>query len=822
MKKYYLLLMLLFILPSISLADKTHICVNVFIITYNNFNFTTTAQDTYLNGIAFNGTHYFATTTDDVYMWRYTSAGTYDNFNISLSASDNIYGVHYNATNYFISFKTSSGSPTLRIYNLAGALTDSFSFGEFYDTIGDSDFNGTNWFIMWNNKISIWNLAKNNIQNITVPNNNPVGLAYDNTNKVYYVLDSDRGLYKLNSTGGLIQNITGLDRGSSLRGIDFNGTHVFIASLGDNTVYKYVMNIAEQCTKLINITSPLNMTYLNNQLTLSFLTNSTNLTSWKCWYVNSTGESYLLGNVTNNTLYENSSLLINLSHNKFYNITVKCEHNATENATAYVNFSTIHYKVNSQSFTNPVSEVDSTTYLASIDYTSNAISSITGKLTRNSTLYNATNIPINSTSNNLSVSLIVPYNTDQSAVLQVANHTWNITFNYINGTIISDYSLTGNQTVNGFLITNCSNATLTSTRTLNFTLNDENSLLNATGNMQMSIDIYKTSGGTTKYLGFNSTGKTYHEFCIFPANASFYADAKIQYNGTGYSNRDYFLINVVLTNQTQKIPLYLLISGQSTLVTITIKDDSGRVMPNAIVKVQKFYTGENILRTVAEGSTDQEGRAFINLEVNTPYYKFSVEEENEVLLLTQLQKITSSGLSLTVRELDTSVFDLLGTVYSLCISNYTTDIISCYYNDMSGLSGTYNLTVLRQDALLMTSVCSYQYTSSSGTIWCDLSSQPNGTYLYTLTATYNDIVYTLQSYTFTIGQMGRYGETGIFLGLLLFLVLAFVGIFSPVATMVFGSLGLITGFWLGLVPVEASSVVGIVFAVAMIIWKVKT
>lgn len=397
---------------------------------------------------------------------------------------------------------------------------------------------------------------------------------------------------------------------------------------------------------------------------------------------------------------------------------------------------------------------------------------------------------------------------------------YNITVQNFDGSTNSITSSNYNITVFKVLITQC-NTSETNTVTLNFTMKDEknvNSLVR--GNMQIAFDIRFGSLGL-KQFGFNSTNLTSHVFCLSPVNATFTADVVAQYEAPGYSFRNYYIVNGALSNATQNIDLFLLNSSLSTLVTMIVKEPSGISVSDALVKMQKFYPDENLFRLIAMGKTNQEGKSFINLEVPNPSYKILVEQNGVLVETTQSQQIDANGLVITLTDDPDQLFSILGRVSGSCFANATSRIVSCTYSDATGLSGTFNLTVQRQGATMFTGVCSEALTSTSGTLICDLSSQTNGTYFYDFNAIYSQTVIPLDAGSLRIGFTQRFGDSGYFLAFMLFLVLFFIGIFSPSGSMVFGVIGLVAGSLLELQPVQFSSLVGLFFTVLIATWKAK-
>ena len=280
-------------------------------------------------------------------------------------------------------------------------------------------------------------------------------------------------------------------------------------------------------------------------------------------------------------------------------------------------------------YSNPVIEAFSQTILLRINnitnQTTNAIlvwDGITQTITKtNYTGYDLFNSTFTTPNIDVSTKLI--------------NWTW--TYN-VSGLI---RNITGNQTVFGFLLNNCSVSG--GGQAVNFTIRDETSdaLLNGT----MSGYFTETESG----LSFNVSWarNESHSLCVHPNwSSTFIVDAQIEYSVSGYATRTYYWDDEVLDNITDEFVLYL--SNGTTQTTISVVDENDDEVAGALVYIQAYDLPTNSYITTEVLTTDYSGDAFAQLILLTQWYKFIVVYNGDIVLETTPTKILSTTLTLRV------------------------------------------------------------------------------------------------------------------------------------------------------------------------------
>lgn len=634
-------------------------------------------------------------------------------------------------------------------------------------------------------------------------------------------------LQQLNSTGSLDLTTATLTIGSAgsggLPGFKGKIDEIRLSNVARSESYiKAVYNLslaifgAEDSTSYfaVNINDPTNISYIDSSIILNFTSNVNSNCSRQL-----DNSSFIgLGEIYNTT---SSYSIVTVNNLGPHNITVRCNFvnstvNMTANATVF--FSSATHKIISSSYEPNLLQGQSTSYTISILYGS-FVSSISGSVVINGTVYSGSVNILNSSYMTISKTTTAPF---IYGLADTISHYWNLTLVLPNGSISYDVSPYENQTVSSFQLISCGG--VSNTTTLNFSVFDEQTMSPLFTDFKGSFDVKQSPGSAAIHFNFSFINKSSNAFCIYPTTATLYVDALISYNATTtnstvYPIRYYFLSNAIITNVSNNISLYGLDNNSGfDLVPITVKSAAGQSKAGAFVSVRKFYPAENMYRLVAMGLTDVQGVARVFMQVPNYYYSFVITEGSTVVATTSKQLMIASGTTVTVPTTLQNYYIYHNSVFASCTSNSTSMIVSCSYTDTSGLAAIYNLTVIQRGALLDTPLCSKISTSASSTLICDVAGIVNGSYPWFFTA-YYDNPSSITSGSLDIGLTARYGNTGIFLALIIFVTLALIGVFAPEAVILFGLGALILVSILQLVALQVS-VIAALF-VAMLIYIVK-
>jgi hypothetical protein len=386
-------------------------------------------------------------------------------------------------------------------------------------------------------------------------------------------------------------------------------------------------------------------------------------------------------------------------------------------------------------------------------------------------------------------------------------------------------------TVYKIILTNCSAGSISQTKALTFFVKDEETdgpIQNAT--IEATFDVWKTGEIKRNYAWkFYLENTDNQSICIYPSWATYTIDSMIQYYKTGYKDRTYFIF-ANISNATTGTNLYLLDLNTGDILIVYVRDENGNKVQDAIVKIQRYFVGNNSYKTVAQLKTDFEGKGVSFVRVNEIYYKFIIEKNFVVLRETQPTIITciSGGcppytLTLTISEQQPAkYFRYVGKIAYACQLNEETNILKCTVSDTSQLMQKSRLLVEKKGALKFDTLCDNTCESSACTLTCDLGNRTNKIYRYMLFAYFpkSPVVLEQNILDYLTGLIS-WGSQGLLLSFLIVATLFFVGIWNPVVSMVFAFLGIITGYLFGMIPVSISSLIGLGIALSILIYKMR-
>ncbi|MEM5854215.1 MAG: DUF2341 domain-containing protein [Candidatus Aenigmatarchaeota archaeon] len=459
------------------------------------------------------------------------------------------------------------------------------------------------------------------------------------------------------------------------------------------------------------------------------------------------------------------------------------------------------------------------------------------------TIKNYANLTANSTYRNNNTAMTpTSYNTFK-IVFDSGNVTdYNETYPIYSSLIISFQgnsrimnSESDNITVYKMVLTDCSASSISQTKALNFTLKDEeNSNVLTGGTIEITNKITKTNELYREYA-FKFSNISSASICIYPSWASYIDDAMIQYKATGYTSRTYF-IYATISNTTQNVDLFLLPEGQSYSVIFFIRDENNNPVPDVIIKVQRYFVGENVYKTVAQCKSDNpDGKCATFLRILDVYYREILEKNLTVIKETTPSQIVCQPfesitfcppypipISITTKVLE-GIFKRMGNINYDCTINEETNILRCTVSDTSQLMTKAQFIVEKKGALKFETICNQTEFSSAITFTCDLGNRTGNIYRYQVLGYFSEppVIIIQDILDYSVGLIA-WGTIGLLLAFFITSSLFFVGIFNPVVAMIFAFLGLIVGYLFGMIPVSISSLIGLGLVVGIIIWKLRT
>lgn len=456
---------------------------------------------------------------------------------------------------------------------------------------------------------------------------------------------------------------------------------------------------------------------------------------------------------------------------------------------------TYGYVYNSETHSASASEFSNQTFILNATLIQ-GLSSNLAYLIYNNTRYNATGTSIGS-DRVYTVTLITPL-VDSSTVI---NWNWNITltqpsfektFNVVSGTQ-NVGSLPSIIVQN----TSCGEAALL------FTMKDEQNFSVLSGDIQYNFKygtatnntLLKTFGellGTTKmYVCINSTA----------LNPWIVGSGEIFYTSTNYVERRYYLFSgQQLTNVTENVTLYNLISSDQTSFKLEVEDTSLNPYVNKFTALLRWYPQLNDYRTVEMGLTDEKGDTVIHVETEDVDYRIAVYEKNGSLI--KLEDPTRmlcliNPCTYTLR-ISPSAVDYVGllNIQSSFTYNATTKIWTYIFNDPTQKTTSMNLTVYKVTGTAVYPICSDLALGYTGVLSCNTSLY-SGNFKGVVTRSASPSVPIAQKLVSTVAT--AFSSTfGLWLSLLIGVPIAFIfALASPIAAIVGGVIALLPAFYFG-------------------------
>jgi len=391
-------------------------------------------------------------------------------------------------------------------------------------------------------------------------------------------------------------------------------------------------------------------------------------------------------------------------------------------------------------------------------------------------------------------------------------------------------NLTGSLNVYKIVLTNCSASSLSQTKALEFFLKDEETDDAINGDIEVNIKTWKT-GEITRTYAFSYSGVSQAGVCIYPTWAEYQADAMLVYEANNYTDRSYYL-STEISQDKKDVYLYLLSQDDSSEVIFKIKDSADNPIEGAIVKILRFYVGENAYKTVAQLKTDYEGKGITYLKANDIYYKYIVEKDGEVLKETNPTLIICPEgyvcppyyITLKIITTEASVWDKLENIAYSCEFNNETNVLRCTVTDTQNIVKTAYLKVEEKKAISWETVCNVSADSSGSTLVCELGNTTNKLYWYWLGVklTTDETATLYQDYLNFQSSLFAWGVSGLVIALVIILTMFFIGIWNPSVAIILGTVGTAISWLLGLLPITYAGLVGLVVVAGILIYKLKS
>ena len=603
-----------------------------------------------------------------------------------------------------------------------------------------------------------------------------------------------------------------------------NGTYSSFNLTGHDMVLGEVLNCTmfahETDNQSINITSSTTRTILDtipvwtnarNNITVNHTTNIT--LDYDC--VDPDGPvTFSIRNLTTDMLIAINSVNGNISHDPNVTNTGKHDYNVTcqqgtTNATQILNVTILNNAPTIPTIISPAGNLSifSTSINLSCDGSTDIDNDLLYYEFWGNTSTDFFDLLQNTTNINYTWSSLIPG----------AEYNWNCRAT----DTINSSAFTLNRTI---YLVNFTNCTGENNIALNFTYKDEENSTALTETFKANFQMVTQDGDTSEAL-FDLGASTNHRLCLANGNQSITINTgMIEYVLGAYDARNYYFYDATIQqNDTSNIVLYSLPQTLASGISITVTDESGAGLEEHLVYVERYNVETNTYKLIAMGKTGDDGKDTIFLRGGTTstgdaWYRFKIYYEGELLETTLPQKIIAATLSVPVglTEYQEHIDTINDVGHTLTYNESTRTFLTTFSTD-TGLPRNFCFKVVEERP------GKYIYEKYDQCL-----NSASGALSYTHDATpftYHAYVYSFASskdllQVMTIASLtNNLGETGVFISALLIIILVTVGTFSPIAAVIFGTLGIIGSNIMGLITVSQATITAIVALALIIIVK---
>lgn len=328
---------------------------------------------------------------------------------------------------------------------------------------------------------------------------------------------------------------------------------------------------------------------------------------------------------------------------------------------------------------------------------------------------------------------------------------------------------------------------------------------------------YGLSGNSSAYT-INDTLSNVASFSICINNSQPYYDigyGEIQYYVDGHSPRRYYIFGGTrIINTTISIPIYSLNSTKSTSFLITAETTSLQPYINHYIGLLRWYPEMNSYQTVELGKTDDKGQTVLHINTEDVDYRFAIYSSNGnlVKLFAPTRLVCQTTPCIYTLYVDTNPLDLTtwGNIESSLTFNRTSMQFIYIWNDPTQMTQTMNLSVWKDGTISSELICSTTSTGYTGVMICDVTGF-TGTLRAEVTRTVSPtipIAQLIEKIGTTFIDAGG-GTLGLFIGALLLILFAFIGVASPVLVIILAVIALIPLYFLGSINAAVMMGVGV-------------
>ena len=537
--------------------------------------------------------------------------------------------------------------------------------------------------------------------------------------------------------------------------------------------------------------------------------------------------------VFNTTRYSNLSLEYEIENivGDFHNWTCDGwdQSNDQDWATTNWSFGIKNFVENSQTYNATALETSTEGFTINISYNEDIYAGATANLIYNGTTYAGTAVGSGNTRN-----------FEATALTQTVNAASNASFYWEVNLVNATANTYENSTYNNQTITPINMSICGSPYTIpffNFTTYDEGSGLIINGTIEVTFTYGQPGSTSTKSYSYSdlTEGNSSWNFCFNPPQYSYEVSTVLEYAASGYSQKNYNLNSVTVTNNTANYSLFLLNDTDSTSFIVHVRDSTYQDLVGVFVHVQRFNTGTGEWETTEISPTDFNGETVGHILTEDADYRFLIYQAGGTLLYTtETTKITCQvtpcTVTITVPAGVITADDLYGNItafqYSLSESAL---LVSYSYSDTSSTFSQARLEVGQADAgtgQYFAPVCNTTNANAASLITCDLSPNiiANGTYVaraYVSRTGSGEEFVDLLRINKDSSAADMIGVDGVLWSIFFIITLVMLGLWRPTIAVLFAVAAVIVMRILNIMTIGISSVIAVVVIGAIIAFEMR-
>jgi len=376
---------------------------------------------------------------------------------------------------------------------------------------------------------------------------------------------------------------------------------------------------------------------------------------------------------------------------------------------------------------------------------------------------------------------------------------------------------------------NCSSGNVA----LNFTGRDEETDDLLIPDMTFDAAWTLESAWDALLYNFGLTGDNNYSFCLSPSGVDVNITGFLEYDSTNSSYsfpRQYYFQDAIINGDTSNnIDLFQLSDTYATPITFTALRGATTV-EDVLIHVQRYDPGTGDYTLVAMGETGATGQDIIYMRMTDAWYRILAYSDGVLEFVGDPEHILSSSYTIYLTGGAGGMSDywdnweaLDSINYNLAFNESGTNYVTLTADDGSGVSTAMCLKVEKWTMLDGMEELYYNCESSASVTMSyeitDFDANYNAKFIAFFDGGWRLI--DTEEISLTTNLSDLIGTDGIIYALLFIGIIAFVGLWNPVASVALTMFGLIISIMIGLISVSWAALIGVLITGGIILFKIR-